>query len=85
MNNTRLAIGAGNDRPVEGFTLIELLVVVAIIALLVAILVPALSDARELAKGAVCLGRLRGIGVATALYQGEWCILMWQMNIVRHW
>ena len=71
MNNTRLAIGAGNDRPVEGFTLIELLVVVSIIALLVSILVPALTEARELATGVVCLARLRGIGIATALYQGE--------------
>ena len=71
MNNPRLAIGAGNDRPAEGFTLIELLVVVAIIALLVAILVPALSEARALATGTVCLTRLRSIGLATALYQGD--------------
>ena len=52
----------------EGFTLIELLVVVSIIALLVAILVPALNEARELAKTAVCQSNLRSIGTAFHVY-----------------
>ena len=52
----------------RGFTLIELLVVVAIIALLVAILVPSVQRALELAKSTVCLSNLRQIGTSLHLY-----------------
>jgi prepilin-type N-terminal cleavage/methylation domain-containing protein len=52
----------------RAFTLIELLVVVAIIALLVAILVPTLNRAREEAKKVVCLSNLHQIGVAVHCY-----------------
>ena len=55
-------------RPRKGFTLIELLVVVSIIALLVSILLPALSKAREQAKRAVCLSNVKGLGTATVMY-----------------
>lgn len=51
-----------------GFTLIEVLVVVAIIALLVAILLPSLNRAREQARTAVCLSNLKQFGTAFALY-----------------
>ncbi len=52
----------------KGFTLIELLVVIAIIALLVSILLPSLSKAREMARQTVCGTRLSGIGKAFGIY-----------------
>ncbi len=52
----------------SGFTLVELLVVVAIIALLVAILVPSLLEARELAKRSICASNLHQIGLGMVLY-----------------
>lgn len=53
------------------FTLIELLVVVAIIALLISILLPALRDAREQAKVARCLSNFRNLNVAATTYFSE--------------
>jgi prepilin-type N-terminal cleavage/methylation domain-containing protein len=55
----------------KGFTLIELLVVVAIIALLISILLPSLSRARELTKRAVCSSNLRGIGSGCHIYAND--------------
>lgn len=52
----------------RGFTLVELLVVISIIALLVSILMPALSKAREAAKALLCLSQLKQIGLAGHLY-----------------
>jgi len=56
----------------EGFTLVELLVVVAIIALLLGILLPALGKAREVARSAACMANLRGAGIGVSVYQTEW-------------
>lgn len=54
-----------------GFTLIELLVVIAIIALLVSILLPSITKAKELARSAVCRAHLRGVGIAFHTYASD--------------
>lgn len=55
-------------RAIRGFTLIELLVVVAIIALLISILLPSLTQARNQAKTTVCLANLHQLGIVTLNY-----------------
>ena len=55
-------------RPFRGFTLIEILVVVAIIALLIAILLPSLSKSRAQAKNVICRANLAQVGLACGTY-----------------
>ena len=62
----------GFSKKSSGFTLIELLVVVAIIALLIAILLPSLGKAREMAKRSVCAANLKAVGQDFVLYGAQW-------------
>ncbi len=56
----------------DGFTLIELLVVIALVGLLMTFLLPALSSARDSARGAVCTSNLRSLGLGWQAYAGDY-------------
>ena len=56
----------------NGFTLIELLVVIAIMTILAAMLLPALSQARERARRTVCMNNLKQFAIAYEMYADDW-------------
>jgi prepilin-type N-terminal cleavage/methylation domain-containing protein len=75
-------------RSSPAFTLIELLVVVAVVALLIGILLPALSRAREQSRAAVCLSNVKQIALAFQLYAQEYGAIpgtYWQGAINLDW
>jgi len=56
----------------KGFTIIELLVVIAIIAILAAVILPAIFQAQEAARSTACRSNLRDIAVAIEMYVQDW-------------
>jgi len=67
-----MRVNPKTDMERRAFTLLELLVVVSIVALLVALLLPALGEAREQARRTRCLAGARGVNVAVLMYTSDW-------------
>ena len=76
------------QRSRRGFTLIELLVVIAIIAMLAALILPALANAKSVAGRSVCGSNMHQMGLAAAMYASDyngWVAYMWAQNASQQW
>src|SRR5688572_15903400 len=71
-HHSKMTVPASDEAPRRGFTLVELLVVIGIIAVLVGILLPTLSRARESARRTACLSNLRQLGQGFAMYANNY-------------
>lgn len=67
----QITFGRSRSKRTAGFTLIELLIVIAIIALLIGILLPALGEARRTAKRVLCMNNEKQFGIAMSGYANE--------------